>query len=245
VYHPAKFGDKLIIAMGEMLAPYGPLDILDPFAGTGRIHELQALGHRTVGVEIVPQYAELHPDTILGNSLYLTSAVGNRRAQAIACSPCYGNRLSDHHSNKDLCKRCRGEGVEEGRSGKPCRVCLGAGISMRHSYTHDLRRMTGDQTLQLDDDNAGKMVWGPKYRAFHEKVWIQVPGLLLPPALFLLNCKDFIKDKERQEVTRWHVETLEKLGFKVLKWELCDTGGLRQGANRERFPEDLVLLQLP
>ena len=44
VLHPARFGARLLEAIAGMLAPYGSLDILDPFAGTGRVHELRARG---------------------------------------------------------------------------------------------------------------------------------------------------------------------------------------------------------
>jgi hypothetical protein len=241
VLHPARFGDALLSAIGEMLAPYGPLSILDPFAGTGRVHELRALGHRTTGVEIQPEWAALHPGTIAGNSLHLASLLAGRKFDAVVTSCCYGNRLSDHHDAKDTCKRCNGTGLEGDRA---CRTCGGTGISMRRSYTHDLRRMTGDWALQLDDDNAGKMHWGPRYRDFHERVWAQVPGLLVGPKLFLLNIKDHVRNRQRQPVSQWHVGTLEKLGFQVLRSEEIDTGGLRHGANRERFPELLVLMQM-
>lgn len=241
VLHPARFGDKLIVAIGEMLAPYGPLDVLDPFAGTGRVHELRALGHHTTGVEIEPAWAALHPGTIEGNSLRLAPLFKSQMFQAVITSPSFGNRLADHHDNQDTCKRCKGSGLEGARA---CRTCGGTGISMRRSYTHDLRRMTGDPTAKLHEDNSGKMHWGPEYRSFHEKVWAQVPGLLVGPRLFLLNIKDHVRNRERQPVAQWHVGTLTRLGFQVLRWEEIDTGGLRHGANRERFPESLVLMQL-
>jgi len=241
ILHPARFGGALISAIGEMLAPYGPLNILDPFAGTGRVHELRALGHWTTGVEIEPAWAVLHPGTIAGNSLHLASLLAGRKFDAIVTSPVFGNRLSDHHDAKDTCKHCNGTGLENDRA---CRTCLGAGISMRRSYTHDLRRQVGDPNLQLNDDNAGTMHWGPRYRDFHEHVWAQIPELLVGPELFLLNIKDHVRNRQRQLVSQWHIGTLEKLGFQVLRSKEIDTGGLRHGANRERFPEMLVLMQM-
>lgn len=227
--------------MAEMLAPYGPLDILDPFAGTGRIHELGERGHKTVGVEIEPQWANLHPGTVCGNSLHLAKLFAGVAFDAVVTSPSYGNRFADAHNNRDLCKRCQGTGVD---GAKTCPVCLGLRTSMRRSYTHDLRRMTGNEALELGADNSGKMQWGPRYRDLHTKVWSQVPPLLGGPGLFLLNCKDHVRDKERQRVTDWHVETLKQLGFQVLERREIDTGGLRHGANRERFAEELVLMRL-
>ena len=241
VLHPARFSDRLLEAIGDMLAPYGQLSILDPFAGTGRIHELRARGHRTLGVEIETQWANLHPGTICGNSLELARLLRGTTWDAVATSPSYGNRFADAHTARDTCKNCRGTGSDSGRR---CPVCLGTRLSMRRSYTHDLRRMTGDASLELAEDNSGKMQWGVKYRSFHEAVWAQVPGLLRGPRLFLLNCKDHVRNRERQHVVDWHVGTLEALGFVVLERTELDTGGLRHGANQERFAEELVLMRL-
>ena len=238
--HPARFSNELLEAMGDMLASYGALSILDPFAGTGRVHELRARGHKTMGVEIEPQWAGLHPGTVYGNSLHLSKLFAGVRFDAVVTSPSYGNRFADAHNNHDLCKRCRGTGLLDG---KRCPVCFGLRTSMRRSYTHDLRRMTGDPTLELHSDNSGKMQWGPRYRDFHTRVWSQVPMLLGGPRLFLLNCKDHMRNRERQLVTDWHVGTLEQLGFQVIERREIDTGGLRHGANRERFAEELVLMQ--
>jgi len=72
--------------------------VLDPFAGTGRIHELGPAWD-TVGVEIEPEWAHLHPRTIVGNALALEFA--DATFDAICTSPTYGNRLADHHEARD------------------------------------------------------------------------------------------------------------------------------------------------
>jgi tRNA G10 N-methylase Trm11 len=94
------------------IIPAGAL-ILDPFAGTGRIH---AIGRRcdaqTVGVEIEPEWAGLSPLTAVGDATCLPFADGT--FDMVATSPVYGNRLSDHHHARDG--------------------------SVRYSYTHDLGR---------------------------------------------------------------------------------------------------------
>lgn len=110
VSHPARYSAALLPVFADYLAPCRT--VLDPFAGTGRIHELQQFGFETVGVEIEPEWARLQPDTIEGNVLALP--FGDAAFDAICTSPTYGNRLADHHNAADP--------------------------ELRRSYTHDLGR---------------------------------------------------------------------------------------------------------
>lgn len=107
VRHPAKFSQTILSVLREVV-PKDAL-VLDPFAGTGRVH---SIGDCTVGVEIEPEWADMHPRTIVGNALALPFPDGT--FDAIVTSPTYGNRLADHHNARDA--------------------------SRRHSYTHDLGR---------------------------------------------------------------------------------------------------------
>ncbi len=87
--------------------------VLDPFAGVGLVHSLRLHGSwETVGVEIEPEWAEMHPRTIVGDAMSLPFA--RHSFDAVFTSPAYGNRLADHHNAQD---------------GSP-----------RRSYTHDLGR---------------------------------------------------------------------------------------------------------
>jgi len=111
VRHPAKFSNSVLEKMAELIPP-GSL-VLDPFAGTGRIHAIgKQCGARTVGVEIEPEWAGLADRTVVGDATALP--FNDRTFDIVATSPVYGNRLSDHHNAKDG--------------------------SVRHSYTHDLGR---------------------------------------------------------------------------------------------------------
>jgi len=106
--HPAKFTDTIIPVIDKALG--NAEKVLDPFAGTGRIHQLE--NRDTVGIEIEPEWANQHPDTQIGNALDLPFA--DQTFDAVATSPTYGNRLADHHNAQDG--------------------------SERRSYTHDLNR---------------------------------------------------------------------------------------------------------
>lgn len=105
--HPAKFTDALLPVLADAVRGYAL--VLDPFAGVGRVHELP---NRTIGVELEPEWACAHPDTLVGNALRLPFPAAT--FDAVCTSPTYGNRLADHHQARDG--------------------------SVRHSYTHDLGR---------------------------------------------------------------------------------------------------------
>lgn len=114
VAHPAVFSDPVIRATLDLLGPEHE-KVLDPFAGVGKVHEIPNLvdwDMTTVGVEIEPEWATVHPDTVVGDALDLP--FDSDTFDAIITSPCYGNRLADSHNAKDG--------------------------SYRRSYTHDLGR---------------------------------------------------------------------------------------------------------
>lgn len=110
--HPSKFSDPVLDCISAMLASnvdYRPL-VLDPFAGTGKVHQLSEV--RCVGVEIEPEWATMHSKNIIANALQLPFP--DDVFEGLITSPSYGNRLADSHDAKDG--------------------------SRRHSYTHTLGR---------------------------------------------------------------------------------------------------------
>jgi hypothetical protein len=63
--HPARFSDALLPVVANAPVERLAADrrvVLDPFAGTGRIHELRAQGFETVGVEIEHLEANTQPN---------------------------------------------------------------------------------------------------------------------------------------------------------------------------------------
>lgn len=95
--HPARFSDPILDVLrkrlGSELEPSAVL--LDPFAGTGRIHEL---GYESVGVEIEPEWASLHDRTICGDSTHLATLLPEHHFDAVVTSPAYGNRMADQYA---------------------------------------------------------------------------------------------------------------------------------------------------
>lgn len=88
VEHPAKFSDVILKAIEPLLAGYEK--VLDPFAGTGRLREIQPDAYL---IEIEPEWAEIASAEV-GNALDLQYPDGF--FDACATSPCYGNRMADH-----------------------------------------------------------------------------------------------------------------------------------------------------
>jgi SAM-dependent methyltransferase len=118
VSHPARYSDSLMPIFVEELA--GFWNVLDPFAGTGRIHELESHGYDTTGVELEEPWAALHERTIHGTALNLTFK--DASFDAICTSPTYGNRMADHHNAQDGSYRRTyahdlGRDLTEGNSG--------------------------------------------------------------------------------------------------------------------------------
>lgn len=100
--HPARYTESILPTFHDILLEVTGR-VLDPFAGTGRIHQCARLNLETVGVEIEPEWANLHPDTIIGDALDLPFPDGS--FNAIVTSPTYGNRLSDSYNAADPEKR--------------------------------------------------------------------------------------------------------------------------------------------
>jgi hypothetical protein len=99
--HPARFSDPILLMIAEHVD--GARVVLDPFAGTGRVHELREIAgvEQTIGIEIEAEWAAKHADTIHGDALDLSKHVKRRSVDAIATSPTYGNRMADHHDARD------------------------------------------------------------------------------------------------------------------------------------------------
>lgn len=188
--HPAKFSDPIVSTLDRLVRAEAkrlgrPVRVLDPFAGTGRIHRLARPGVvTTVGVEIEPEWSSMHPDTICADSIAWMAERARRggsgRFDIIATSPCYGNRFADHH---------------EARDG-----------STRHGYRFALGRMP-------TEGSASVMPWGPRYWAFHSEAYRAMRSVLVADGLLLLNVSDFQRGKVDVHAVEWHHGAAYGAGF--------------------------------
>ena len=101
VTHPARYSAAVLDAITRHLPAAGL--VLDPFAGTGRIHQLATTDRHTFGVELEPEWAGMHPGTIVGDATRLPFPA--ETFDAVATSPTFGNRMADHHQARDTSRR--------------------------------------------------------------------------------------------------------------------------------------------
>ncbi|MGA0894617.1 MAG: ParB N-terminal domain-containing protein [Ilumatobacteraceae bacterium] len=118
--HPATYPQAVLDIFAELAAGHCSDEdipsVLDPFAGVGTIHQLRdQLLVDTVGVELEPEWAAAHPDTICGDSRRLEELLPDRWFDVIATSPAYGNRLADDYQASDPQAR-RSYAIDLGRS---------------------------------------------------------------------------------------------------------------------------------
>lgn len=202
--HPAAYSQNILdLVLDKGLLPERGI-VLDPMAGIGRIHMLATDTRYTMGVEIEPEWAAAHPDTVVGDATALLFGAGS--FDAVMTSPCYGNRYADHHA--------AGDG------------------SYRRSYTHDLRAMTGDPARRLAAMNSGRYyAWNPEYEGIHRLAWREVYRVLKPGRRFILNVSDFVRAGRVVEVVAMHIGICTELGFKFIARYDVATPRMRYGAN--------------
>lgn len=212
--HPAKYSPEVMEKIVEFLDDWGwPARVLDPFAGTGRVHHLPEVATRsaypdlkpdetfTVGVELEPEWAAMTPNTIVANALQLPFA--DKTFDGLITSPSYGNRLADHHNAQDG--------------------------SRRYSYRHVLGR-------PLHEDNSGRMQWGDRYREMHRQAWNECLRVLRPDSIIVLNTSNHVRGGEEQYVTEFHLQHFLDHGCAVLDLDVVNTRRLKHGANRDVRP---------
>lgn len=240
--HPATWSKPVLAVVDAIvdhraLALGTPCRVLDPFAGTGGIHALAADGLvETIGVELEPEWAANHPDTQVASALELPFE--DRSIHIVATSPCFGNRMADHHEAADVCKTCRGNGyigaTDEDRA--MCPDCKGNGLTRRNTYRHVLGR-------ELSESSAAGLQWGEKYRAFHSEAIDEWERVLVPGGLAVVNMKNHIRANREQRVVEWWLNEMIVNGWAVVEVVEVRSIGNRFGANGgARIESEAVLV---
>jgi len=261
--HPAKWSRRVLDVLTELVeAEAERLDqrvrVLDPFAGVGRQRLADALGSAAVisvtGVELQPEWSgtmvsRLDPidtDTVQGDATDLP-ADWSGRFEVVATSPCYGNRMADHHDAADQCKHCAGRGsfpapmVAGGTPPpEPCRVCKGSGLSWRNTYAHALRRQGGD----LVPGSAAGLQWGRAYRRLHADAIMEMLRCTTEGGLVLVNMSNHVRDGEEQLVVEWWVNELLVRGCSIVEVRRVRTPRQRHGANGEARVDGEVVIAM-
>lgn len=232
--HPARFSSPVFDVMAQHV--WKGAHVLDPYAGTGGVHQLQDLGCTTIGIEIEQEWAAMNPLTFLGDATKMVFP--DEEFDIVFTSPTFGNRMADHHEAKDPCKKCRGEGATQQKQGwlDTCTACSGTGYSKRHTYRHMLGR-------PLTTGNTGGMQWGDEYRRYHKAAWKECFRVLGHNGLLILHIGDHIRNGERIKVSKWHYKTLRKIGFEPVSIEKVYVKKMKHGANRKkRIPFEYVIV---
>lgn len=109
------------------------------------------------------------------------------------------------------------------------------GNRMADTFTDGSKRntYTAGFGFELHACNTGAMQWGEVYRRCHVEAWQECLRVLKPKGVLLLNISDHIRDGVRQYVSRWHLVTLQTLGFRFRRAHVCKTPRNRFGANSE------------
>ena len=209
--HPAPYSPSVIKAMATLVnAEAQRLDmdpeqmmILDPMAGTGRVHQLVG---RTYGIEIEPEWAAMHLDTKVGNALDLPYS--DDTFHVVCVSPAYGNRFADHHNARDGSVR-RSYTHDLGRPLDPrSSGALAYGLAYKQlhaaAWTEATRVLKPGGLFVLNVSDFVKTI-GPKG-----------------------NRREVIVP-----VAEWHLAQLFNLGYRLRSCETVATRRMRHGANRE------------
>jgi hypothetical protein len=138
--HPAKFSptilDRIDLFLRDVNFKGG---ILDPFAGTGRIHSLATEGRNTTGIELEPEWADYR--TIVGDCRVVMQewlAYGHPGFQAIITSPVYGNRMADKDMRPSVGATYMKGLQREASAGSACHMQWGPQYRLFHEHVWKL-----------------------------------------------------------------------------------------------------------
>ena len=217
-HHPARYTPVILDAMDDVMPTRGWF--LDPYGGTGRIHQLRDRhpGRNTVAVEIEPEWAAMHPRTICADSSRLPFR-RRKRFDMIATSPDYGNRMADGYDGRDGSKRT----TYRLSLGRPLTAGNGAAYQFGPGYQALHTRVMTECVRYLRHRKTDALERTPR---------------------MLLNMSNHIRAGVEVDVVGWWLEMLAELGLTELDRVHIPTPRMRHGANSTLRVEHEVLVIL-
>lgn len=210
IQHPAKFSTSVLEAALKVLDEREfSGTILDPFAGTGRVHELGSLVMKpdgtyvlrnTYGVELEPEWAALSPYTAVGDATKLP-VHWTGIWDCVFTSPPYANRMADKYAGDTKNSR-------------------------RHTYRIALGR-------PLSKGSAAAMQWGDDYRETMLAALHEMDRVLRVGGLVLLNLSNHIRKGVVVGVCDWYLEMLQDFAWEMEEAVPVNTPRNRHGENAE------------
>lgn len=216
IKHPAKFNNKFIPIFAEKLNGYK--NVLDPFAGTGKIGEIKNFGYKGLIYcnEIEHEWCDdSNPNIDVWTSVdseFLIMYEDNF-FESICTSPTYGNRMADKFKIPDK---------DSGRK--------------YVTYMHYLGR-------ELTNGNTGSLQWGEEYKSKHKNIYQELYRVLKKDGLLIINIANHIRKGKEIDVCRWTKETLLEIGFSLYEEIKVETQKMRYGSNNElRVPYEFIFI---
>lgn len=216
VKHPAKFNDKFIPIFAEKLNGYK--NVLDPFAGTGKIAEIKNFGF-TGSIycnEIEYEWCDIsnsNVDVWTSVDCEFLNMYENNFFESICTSPTYGNRMADTFK------------IPNKKSGRKY-----------ITYMHYLGR-------KLTDGNTGSLQWGDNYKSKHINIYKELYRVLKNDGLLIINIGNHIRKGKEIDVCEWTKEVLIDIGFYLNEEIKVETQKMRYGSNNKlRIPYEYIFV---
>lgn len=81
----------------------------------------------------------------------------------------------------------------------------------------------------LQEGNTGKVTWGDTYKELHKDAYKEAYRVLTKNGIIVINIKNHIRKGKVQNVAKWHRDTLQDIGFKLINIKRVKCSGVSIG----------------